>query len=285
MKKVKIGAVAWGLPGGGAYAPRVAHLAGLDGIQLELGSYEAGYPLAQREVMDGYLEDRERYGLEYPTLVLNDVMVNEFINGRNTEHGKVAYDQIALGIHVAAEMKINRIMIPNFLENLITEPAHVEHTIEALKYACKLAGQKQIDILTENALPFEEQETLIKQVGEVNLKVHFDTQNFKFNFDMDQLEQLKGLYPLMDSVLHTKDGLNNPGDRLLGTGNTKFFEQMVYLKEKGFEGFIITENYYNLMPLRKEAGYKSQMELLMRDVKLLRSCFEADLENEKEQIK
>ena len=55
-KKVKIGAVAWGLPGGGAYAARTARAAGLDGIQLELGSYEAGYPLAQREIMEGYLE-------------------------------------------------------------------------------------------------------------------------------------------------------------------------------------------------------------------------------------
>ena len=50
-KKVKLGAVAWGLPGGGIYAARTARAAGLDGIQLELGSYEAGYPLAQREVI------------------------------------------------------------------------------------------------------------------------------------------------------------------------------------------------------------------------------------------
>ncbi len=57
-KKVKIGAVAWGLPGGGTYAARTARAAGLDGIQLELGSYEAGYPLAQREA-EGYLEDKK----------------------------------------------------------------------------------------------------------------------------------------------------------------------------------------------------------------------------------
>ena len=119
-KKVKIGAVAWGLPGGGAYAARTARAAGLDGIQLELGSYEAGYPLAQREIMEGYLEDKERYAMEYPALVLNDVMVNEFINGRDTEHGRIAYDQIALGIETAKRMGIDRIMIPNFIENLIT---------------------------------------------------------------------------------------------------------------------------------------------------------------------
>ena len=38
------------------FAPEIAKKAGLDGIQLELGSYQWGYPLAQKEVMEGYLE-------------------------------------------------------------------------------------------------------------------------------------------------------------------------------------------------------------------------------------
>ena len=43
-KKIKFGCVAWGLPGGGYFGPQIAKEAGLDGIQLELGSYEWGYP-------------------------------------------------------------------------------------------------------------------------------------------------------------------------------------------------------------------------------------------------
>lgn len=274
MKNIKIGAVAWGLPGGGVYGPKIAAMAGLDGIQLELGSYEAGYPLSQREVMEGYLEDRERYGIEYPAIVLNDVMVNEFIEGSETEHGKIAYDQMALAIEVAAQMKIDRIMIPNFLANLITKPEHIRHTADALKYACRLAKDKNILILTENALDYREQAALLEAVSEPNLKVHFDTQNFKYNFDMDQCEQLEGLYPYMDSVMHTKDGVKNPGDCMLGEGNTSFYRQMALLRDKGFEGFIITENYYNLMPLRKQAAGNHQMELLRKDIESICRCFE-----------
>lgn len=273
-KKIKLGAVAWGLPGGGLYAARTAKEAGLDGIQLELGSYEAGYPLSQREVMEGYLEDRERYGIEYPALVLNDVMVHEFIHGRNTQNGAIAYDQIALGIETAGQLGIDRIMIPNFLENLIRSEEHTEHTKEALRYACRAAAPKGILILTENALDSEAQIRMMEELNEPNLKVHFDTQNFKFNFDMDQCEQLLGLYPWMDSVLHTKDGIENPGDRLLGQGNTDFFGQMRYLRQQGFEGWIVTENYYNLMPLRAEAPKNRQIELLRRDMETIRRCFE-----------
>ena len=139
-KKVKIGAVAWGLPGRRNLRCQDSQGRGLDGIQLELGSYEAGYPLAQREVIEGYLEDKERYGIEYPALVLNDVMVNEFINGRNTEHGRIAYDQIALGVETAKRMGIDRIMIPNFIENLITCGRHVEHTKDALSLRLQSGG-------------------------------------------------------------------------------------------------------------------------------------------------
>lgn len=77
----------------------------------------------------------------------------------------------------------------------------------------------------------------------------------------------------MDCVLHTKDGVENPGDRLLGMGNTDFFRQMEYLRTHGFEGWIVTENYYNLLPLRVEAPGNCQMELLKRDIETLRSCF------------
>lgn len=272
--EIKIGAVAWGLPGGGAYAARTARAAGLDGIQLELGSYEAGYPLAQREVMEGYMEDRERYGIEYPAMVLNDVMVHEFINGKKSEHGKIAYDQIALGVETAKALGIDRIMIPNFLENLIMNETHIENTKEALEYACRLAQSEGILILTENALGWKEQIKLLEDVNQKNLRIHFDTQNFKFNFDMDQCEQLKGVYPYMDSVMHVKDGISNPGECLLGEGNTDFFGQMNFLRQEKFKGYIIIENYYNLLPLREKGSSGQQMELLLRDVETVRKCFD-----------
>lgn len=264
-RKIKIGAVAWGLPGGGLFAPEIAKRAGLDGIQLELGSYHTGYALSQQAVMECYLECGERYQLEYPAIVLNDLMEHEFINGRECEHGAIAYDQIALGIDVAARMKIKAVMIPNFINNLITTPQHLENTRAALQYACRLAKHSGVMILTENALDWRLQQELLQDLGEPSLKIHFDTQNFKFNFDMDQCEQLKNLYPYMADQLHVKDGVAEPGEKLLGQGNTGFDAQMKMLKEFGYHGFIIIENYYNLT-LRHESRDCNQMELLMRDI-------------------
>lgn len=273
MAELFIGCVAWGLPGGGYFAPEIAKKAGLDGIQLELGSYAWGYPLAQKEVMEGYLEAGERLQIKYPAMVLNDVMEHEFIHGKCTENGKIAYDQMELAVEVAAAMNIQKIMVPNFLGNLITEESHIEHTIEALEFIGKRAGKKGITVLTENALPWQRQIQLLKDVGCDNIKIHFDTQNFKFNFDMDQCQQLRGLMPYMDNQLHVKDGVSEPGGCLLGQGNTGFFAQMEILKEHQFSGWIIIENYYNLLPLRKEAPGGDPMHLLKRDRDTIKSCF------------
>lgn len=270
--KIKIGAVAWGLPGGGIFAVEAAKKAGLDGIQLELGGYQTGYFLSQQVVIEGYLEARERVQIEYPAIVLNDLMEHEFIHGKDTEHGKIAYDQIALGIAVADAMGIDKIMIPNFLKNLITTPQHLEHTKEALTFACRQAGKKGITILTENALDWKQQIEMLREINEPNLLVHFDTQNFKYNFDMDQCEQLEHLYPYMDDQLHVKDGIREPGEKLLGEGITKFFEQMEILKKNAFQGWIITENYYNLT-LRHETPDNDQMKLLLKDIATIKRCF------------
>ena len=276
-KKIKFGCVAWGLPGGGYFGPQIAKEAGLDGIQLELGSYEWGYPLAQKQVQEAYLEEGNRLGIEYPSIVLNDVMDHEFIHGKDTENGKIAYDQMELAVQVAAEIGISKIMVPNFLGNLITEESHVEATKDALRFICEKAEKKDITVMTENALDYKEQIQLLKEINMPNLTIHFDTQNFRFNFNMDQCEQLEGLYPYMDSQLHVKDGINEPGGCLLGEGNTDFFPQMEILKKHGYEGWIIIENYYNLLPLRK-CNEQNQMQIINKDLETLRIAKEAGLD-------
>ena len=56
--------------------------------------------------MEGYLEAGKRLNIQYPAIVLNDVMEHEFIHGKSTEHGKIAYDQMELAVETAAAMKV-----------------------------------------------------------------------------------------------------------------------------------------------------------------------------------
>jgi len=61
MGNYKFACTQWGMPGEGLYAVRVAAEAGLDGLQIEIASHENGYPLLQKTVREGYMEDSERY--------------------------------------------------------------------------------------------------------------------------------------------------------------------------------------------------------------------------------
>ena len=172
MRKIKFGSTVWGLPGHSLFAPYLAHKAGLDGLQLELGSYEFGYALAQKGVQEAYLEEKEKYHLEYPAIVLNDLMKHGYAKGCNTEDGKIAFDMMELAIDVANEMKIDSIMIPNFGENRLREEIHIENTIEALRFVCERAEKKGITVMTENPLSWDRQIEILEAVGADNLKIH-----------------------------------------------------------------------------------------------------------------
>lgn len=272
-KKIKIAAVSWGLPGGGDFAPWIAKLAGLDGIQLELGSYEWGYPLFQKEIQDLYLEVGYNLGIEYPSIVLNDVMVHEFIHGKNTENWKIALEQVDLGLYAAHEMNIPYVMIPNFENNLITKTEHEQNTIMFLGIACDKALEYGITILTETALSHQRQVKLMNEVGKGNLKLFFDSQNYKFFSALDQGEELRELLPYMANQIHLKDGITRPGGNLLGEGDMQFDEQAEILRASAFEGWLILENYYNKLSVGIN-NRASQMKLLQKDIETIKKQFD-----------
>ena len=116
-------------------------------------------------------------------------MEHEFIHGNSTENGKIAWEQMEIGVETAAQMGIRRLMIPNFIHNLITCEEHIEHAREALSYACRLGAEQGITILTENALDWKRQIELLDAVGADNLKNFTLTPRIlKFNFDMESAQ-------------------------------------------------------------------------------------------------
>jgi sugar phosphate isomerase/epimerase len=271
MVNYKFGATQWGLPGDGLYAVRLVKEAGLDGLQIELGSYEKGYPMAQKRIREAYLEDAAKYGIAFPSLVLNDLTINDFVHGRDCEKGRIAYDQIRIGIETAAEMKVDTVMLPNFFDNFITEAAHYDHAAEALKYACDIAGKHDITIASECVLNWKDHSSILNKVDMPNIGVFFDSMNYKFFSGYDQLEILNDVYPKMIPQLHVKDGINDLSGSRLGQGNMDFFKQIELLKEKNYSGWIIIENYYCQLPLRAE-NESDQLELLIQDLKTLKNA-------------
>lgn len=274
MARYKFGATQWGMPGEGLYAIRIAKDAGLDGVQIELGSYENGYPMAQKCVRDKYLEDGEKYGVEFPSLVLNDLGVYDFVHGKNTDKGKIAYEMMELGINVAAEMKIDTVMIPNFFENFIVEEEHFKNAADALVFCCDLAAKHNITIASETVLSPENHFRILDMVNRKNIGIFFDSMNYKFFSKLDQMDVLKKALPRMVPQLHIKDGVKDLSGSLLGEGDMDFFKQADFIANSDYKGWIILENYHSHLPLRK-TSVADQLALLKQDVATAKKALKA----------
>lgn len=268
--KYKFGVTQWGMPGEGMYIVQLAKEAGLDGVQLETGSFEKGFPMCQKRIRDKFMNDSVNFGIEFPSLVMNDLCTNGVVKGKNCETGKIAYNHMQLAIEAAVDMNIKVLMFPSFFANFIETEEDFKNTVEALKFCCDMAGVHDITVAHESVLNVTEQISLMDAVNMPNLKLFFDTQNYKFFKNFNQMEILGGLYPQILDQLHVKDGIDAMSGSLLGEGLAQFEEQIKYLKEKEYSGWYIFENYFHQLPLRTQAE-KDQLSLLFKDIEKLKS--------------
>lgn len=271
MSKYKFACTQWGMPGEGLYGVRVAAEAGLDGLQLELGSYENGYPLLQKTVREGYMEDAERYGIAFPSIVLNDLGKNDFVHGRNTEHGKIAYESFDIAVEIAAEMGVGMVMIPNFFNNFITEPEHYDNAAQALQYCCDRAAKYGITVASETVLAWKDHKRILDKVNRDNIGVFFDSMNYQFFSNLDPMANLRDMYPYMVDQLHFKDGIDDLSQCLLGEGEMAFEQQAQFIRDSDYTGWIIFENYYSHLPLRG-GNLTDQLSLLKKDLLTMKAA-------------
>lgn len=277
MGKFKYGATQWGMPGNGWYGVRLAKEAGLDGLQLELGSYERGYPLAQKQIQQAYLEEGGKYGIQFPSLGLNDINVNYFIKGRNSDIGKISYEQMELAVETAHAMGIGMIMVPLFLDNEPKTEEDYENAAEGLRFCCRKAQSYGIDITSESCIDAASHLKLLQMVDMPNHTVFYDVQNYRYWGKIDQMETLRALWGHIYPQIHVKDGtgMYDNGGHLSGSplfaGDAHVKDQLDFLLGKGYEGWMILENYYDQLPLRACCEL-DQLSLVKEDLKNLKAA-------------
>ena len=274
---IKYAITLWSLPGNGGYSVKYASEAGLDGMQIELGALENGYYMAEKKVQQDYLEDGKKYGIEYPSLVLNGLSTHGFVGDEDGDDYKIAAESLGLSLDVAEDMGIGLIMLPQFWSNEIIDDRSFDNTVKVLKKYCKNALERGIKIASETILPADRQIELMKAVDMPNLSTLYDSQNYYFFYGYSQKEVLEKLYPYISDQVHIKDGTGLDGKggvlsgALLGEGDSDLQASVDILKKNNFEGWLILENYYYLNEFRTmEIGQFGAVE---RDIKYLKSLF------------
>ncbi len=266
----KIGACEWALPIEGPAACKLAADVGLDGIQLDIGPWERGFTKSRKYVRDMYLEFAHRYGIEFPSMAVRTGDYYSLVD----EPGSVEHEIVRRGILAAVEaseyMDIPLIMVPTFEKSYIQTEHHFRIVVDVLREACKAAAGSGITIAAENTLSVAQTLRMVEEVDSVNFALYFDFQNYYLANDDCTPCVLEELYPYVVEV-HVKDGRNKElSGALLGTGDADFFASLEVLKRRGYDGWLVSENYYDMPPLC--TVHDDPIELLRKDIAVLRTA-------------
>lgn len=270
MKNIKIGACDWGLPGSGLYATQIAASVGLDALSLKIGLYENDYPITQPEMQKIYLNEQQKYGMEYCAIALNDFDNIPMHARKGTKEYDIVWDLLRRAVTTAKALGVQIIQVPGFAASEVKTEQDMEYSARAFQYLCDAAGEFGISVAGENLMTPEEFTKMSEMVDRSNFYLYFDSQNYHLFRGYSELAILEGLYPKMCNQLHVKDGQGAMSGGLLGTGDSGFHETMHWLDNHDYSGYILLENYYDQLPLRTQAD--NPFDLLRQDIEILKKA-------------
>ncbi|MEA4853421.1 MAG: sugar phosphate isomerase/epimerase [Christensenella sp.] len=247
---MKYGITQWSYPGNGIYAMKYVADAGYDGMQIELGGLDNGYYMGEKKIQEAYREEAAKYGLEFPSIVLNDLMYHGLMGNKDGIDFKSCMHAQELILETADAMRLDYVMLPFFFESEIKTDEDFERAVVYITEICAKAKPYGIKIGAETALNWDKQIALMDAVEADNLDCFFDTQNYMWYDGYSQIENMEKLYSRLGNQLHLCDGSGTRaeggtnGGMLLGAGKGEFLAQMDILRKNKFDGWMILENIY-----------------------------------------
>lgn len=271
MDGFKLGIVEWACPLPGPYGLKLAKEAGLQGMELDFGDYEYGFPLSNPRIQEAYLECADRFEMELPSMALNALNKHGMNHPADTYHGMVALEAIRKGIMAAYRMGIPVVQLPSFDNGDIKDESDFYNVCEKLKIACDIASKYDMIIAAENVLSSEETLHLVELVGCENLKIMFDTQNYYLDRGYHEAEVLQQIYSHVVQI-HIKDGFNRKiSSAFLGTGNVEFQKTAEVIRETACAKWLLLENYYHMWPLRESD--EDAFLVMEKDIRIAKQIF------------
>ena len=267
----RFGVCEWSLPVSGPLAIALAGEAGFDGVQLgEAGGRRCGYPLNHPAVQRQYREAADRWGVRLHSLNLGALLAEGLLNfPAGSSQGDLARESLERGFAACRALGTGVVVItadPSTEEALENAAAHI-------RFAETLAEEAGAEIAVECALPLERFQRLLDRIGS-RCKICMDSLNpLRFGTG-DPQAQIRLFGAGKISHFHLKDSVKAlflPGQRgcvPLGQGDGQYTEAVQAIRELNFQGWIFTENYYYLPPMREKNG--DFLALAAKDLETMR---------------
>ena len=277
MSRFKFAACEWSFPCWGDLAVRMAHEAGFDGIQLgDAGGPMNGYPLRDKCVQEFYLEAGETYHIEFPQIHLYTLGHQGYYRKPlDTLEGKICLESIRQAVIAASEMGVPNVIIDGMRMN---DSAKRQHTLDLAKYAVRVGEEYGIKIGMETDMSLEDHFRFLDAL-DGKLTLCFDLHNpvmYGTGYPPDMVRALG-----KDRINHFHIKESQPNEDgfitvetpivLMGRGKTFFQESAQAVKDIGYEGWIVSENFY-FRPNILAEGY-DYISAAREDVKSLHEAY------------
>ncbi len=253
MTGKKLGICQWCIPATGSEVLQIAADMGFAGVEIDMGFRKPERELLNPTVRAEFLEAKKRTGIETPSLAFNGLNLND--PARREERLEI----MKQSMEVALDFGVKILQLPSFLGGGIRNEAEFQETAFSLKYFCQMAAPYGMIVGTENQLDVEQNLRLMELVGEDNFAIYYDNAN-PYLFDgREGMPMMETLYPYFCEI-HIKDYALS-GDKPckpLGQGECYADEAMRFLKDRGYDKWLIVEN-------------KLSKEELMKDIEWIQS--------------
>ena len=281
MSKYKFGVCEFSFPCWGPLALQMAHEAGFTGMQLaDAGGSVNAYPLNNKRVQESYLEASAKYGVELHSIHLYTLVRQNFIRcSQNSPEGRECMESIKNGIIAASEMHIPTVMIEGMR---MYGAAQHKHVFQMYQYAVEVARDYGVQIAMETDIRLEDHFQFLDRFhGE--LKLCFDTHNpvmYGTGYPPDMIRALGrdriDHFHMKESQADAEGFITKETAPivLLGQGTTHFLESVQAIKDIGYEGWIISETFYNRRNMNENG--EDYVSSARKDVAALKAAFGAD---------
>jgi sugar phosphate isomerase/epimerase len=256
----------------------MAHEAGFEGIQLaDAGGSAKSYPLTNRWIQEDYLEASVRYGVTLQSIHLYTLVRQGFIRSSlSTADGKEGMESIKQGIIAASQLGIPTVMIEGMR---MYGAAQHQHVLEMYKYAVEVADAYGVNIAMETDISLEDHFKFLDQF-DGKLKLCFDTHNPVMYGTGYPPDMIRALGKDRINHFHMKESLADAEGFitketapivLLGEGSTYFDESVQAIKDIGYEGWIISETFYERPSFNTDG--EDYVSSARKDVEKLKAAF------------
>lgn len=274
MKKCNVAICEWALPIKGPAMFPIAKSLGLDGIQIDdWSSWEHNFPMADETVQRLYLTAAEETGIRIPSLGCNGFSrLGGFVNRLDTPEGQMSVKALLKAKEICEAMEIPLAMFPCCWSGFIRTEEDLENAAEMLRQVCWYYDDSPVNIAIESILSPEQYSELFRYVGSKSLKIYYDTQNTQYFGGIYPPDEMRRICIEDVAEIHFKDGLKNvQGCVQYGDGETGFQQMADILREKGYAGWCVIENFYMKQTWRVKD--RNVYQCITEDVKRLKEMF------------